>query len=46
MTKIKIAQLITLLKEFKNSDYIGLGEMEIAEDIDGIVSWLNEIVKE
>jgi hypothetical protein len=46
MKKEKLAQLENLLKEFRNSDYIGLGEMEQLDIVDGLISWIHELVIE
>jgi hypothetical protein len=44
MEKEKLTKLKDLLTEFRNGDDIGLGEMEQLEVIDGLISWIDDLV--
>jgi hypothetical protein len=46
MTRGKLQVLESLLTEFRNSDYIGLGEMEQLDIVDGLISWVSELSKD
>jgi hypothetical protein len=45
MQKKKLIYLEKQLIWFRNSDYLGLGEMAELETIDGLISWIHELIK-